>query len=115
MTPAARLSAAMEVLGEMFNRHQPSTAALKEWGRTHRFAGSGDRAGIGNLVYDVLRRKGSLAWLMNSEEPRALVLALYAHFWSNLEALDALCTGENHAPVPLTEEERKNLLRGFAN
>ena len=81
MTPAARLSAAMEVLAEIFNRHQPSTAALKEWGRTHRFAGSGDRAVIGNLVFDVLRRKGSLAWLMNSDEPRALVLALYAKFW----------------------------------
>jgi 16S rRNA (cytosine967-C5)-methyltransferase len=83
MIPAARLSAAMEVLAEIFVSHQPSTAALKEWGRTHRFAGSGDRAVIGNLVFDVLRRKGSLAWLMQSEEPRALVLALYAKFWIN--------------------------------
>jgi 16S rRNA (cytosine967-C5)-methyltransferase len=115
MIPAARLSAAIEVLAEIFSRHQPSTAALKEWGRTHRFAGSSDRAVIGNLVFDVLRRKGSLAWLMQSEEPRALVLALYAKFWGDLEKLDQLCTGENHAPAPLTDDERDNLSRSLTD
>ncbi len=115
MTPAARLSAAMEVLAEIFNRYQPSTSALKEWGRAHRFAGSGDRAIIGNLVFDTLRRKGSLAWLMADDSPRALVLALYAKFWGDLEKLDQLCTGENHSPAPLTEKERKQLARTFEN
>lgn len=107
------MSAAIEVLAEIFNRHQPSTSALKEWGRAHRFAGSGDRHVIGNLVFDVLRRKGSLAWLMQSEEPRALVLALYAKFWSNIEKLEALCTGDNHAPTPLSDEELNSLTRSF--
>jgi 16S rRNA (cytosine967-C5)-methyltransferase len=111
MTPAARLSAAIEVLVEIFNRYQPSTTALKEWGRTHRFAGSSDRAIIGNLVFDVMRRKGTLTWLMDSDEPRALVLALYAQFWANLEALDQLCTNENHAPAPLSDKERTSLSR----
>ena len=27
--------------------------ALKDWGLTHRFAGSKDRSAIGNLVFDV--------------------------------------------------------------
>jgi 16S rRNA (cytosine967-C5)-methyltransferase len=111
MTPAARLSAAIEVLAEIFNRHQPALIALKEWGRTHRFAGSSDRAAIGNLVFDVLRRKGSLAWLMQSEEPRALVLALYAKFWADPEKLDRLCTGDHHAPAQLTDGERNSLSR----
>lgn len=113
MTPAARLSAAIEVLAMMSERHQPPALALKEWGRTHRFAGSGDRAIIGNLVYDVLRRKGSLAWLMESDAPRSLVLALYGKFWATPEALETLCTGETHSPQPLSEAEKQNLQRHF--
>ena len=35
--------------------------ALADWGKGHRFAGSGDRAAIGNLVFDALRRRRSLA------------------------------------------------------
>ena len=30
---------------------------MKDWGVSHRFAGSGDRAAIGNLVFDALRTR----------------------------------------------------------
>ncbi|MES2905683.1 MAG: RsmB/NOP family class I SAM-dependent RNA methyltransferase [Pseudomonadota bacterium] len=113
MTPAARLSAAIEVLAEIFNRYQPPALALKEWGRAHRFAGSGDRAIIGNLVYDVLRRKNALAWLMGSDAPRALVLALHARFWAAAEDTIRLCNGENHSPAALSTEEASGLSRSF--
>jgi len=62
MTPAARLSAAIEVLSEIEARRRPGADALKDWGLSHRFAGSGDRAGIAGLVYDALRRRASSAW-----------------------------------------------------
>ena len=52
MTPAARASAAMEVLADVAMRKRPAADALKDWGLAHRFAGSGDRAAIGNLVFD---------------------------------------------------------------
>ena len=55
MRPAARLQAAIDVLTEISTRHQPASTALADWGKAHRFAGSGDRAAIGNLVYDGLR------------------------------------------------------------
>ena len=45
MTPAARLSAAMEVIADLEARRRPAGDALKDWGLTHRFAGSSDRAG----------------------------------------------------------------------
>ena len=35
-------------------------------------AQSGDRAAIGNIVYDALRRKRSAGWLFDAETPRAL-------------------------------------------
>lgn len=114
MTPAARLSAAMEVLDEINARHHPIAHTLKEWGRAHRFAGSTDRIIIGNLVFDVFRRKGSLAWLMESENPRALVLALYARFWSDPATLVKMCTGEDFSPAPLSENEVRCLQRDFS-
>ena len=44
MTPAARISAAIEVVADIEARHRPAADALKDWGLSHRFAGSGDRA-----------------------------------------------------------------------
>ena len=40
MTPAARLSAAIEVVADIEARHRPAADALKDWGLSHRFAGS---------------------------------------------------------------------------
>ncbi|MFZ0839773.1 MAG: MFS transporter, partial [Xanthobacteraceae bacterium] len=57
MTPAARISASIEVLADIETRHRPAADALKDWGLSHRFAGSGDRAAIAGLAYDALRRK----------------------------------------------------------
>ena len=61
MRPGARLAAGVDIVGEILDRHRPASLALADWGRSHRFAGSGDRAAIGNLVYDILRRKNSFA------------------------------------------------------
>ncbi|MBN8917382.1 MAG: MFS transporter, partial [Rhizobiales bacterium] len=72
MTPAARLSAAIEILADLSARRRPAADALKDWGLSHRFAGSGDRAAIAGILYDTLRRRASAAHVMGSEEPRAL-------------------------------------------
>jgi 16S rRNA (cytosine967-C5)-methyltransferase len=50
MRAGARLSAAAEVLDEILNRHQPAAAAHADGGKSHRSAGSGDRAAIGPRV-----------------------------------------------------------------
>lgn len=75
MTPGARIAAAIEVLSDVEGRRRPVQEALKDWGLAHRFAGSGDRAAIGDLVYDALRRRRSSAWAMDDDTPRAAVLA----------------------------------------
>ena len=76
MTPAARLSAAIEVIAAIDDQRIPASKALKEWGTAHRFAGSGDRAAISGLIYDVLRRQASSAWVMDADTPRARVLGM---------------------------------------
>ena len=76
MTPAARLSAAIEVIENIDSQRVPAAQALKEWGSSHRFAGSGDRAAIAGLVWDVLRRRASSAWIMESDTARARLLGM---------------------------------------
>ena len=114
MRPAGRLQAAIEVLEEVLNRHQPAPLALASWGRAHRFAGSGDRAAIGNLVYDALRRKNSIAARMDADTPRALALGAAAEaFAMTADEVAALADGERHAPAPITDEERAGLSRAM--
>jgi 16S rRNA (cytosine967-C5)-methyltransferase len=110
MTPAARISAAIEVLGDIEARRRPATDALKDWGLSHRFAGSKDRAAIASLVYDALRRKSSAAWIMSEATPRALVLGmLKLQRGLTVEAIAALCSGDRFAPEPLSAQERERL------
>ena len=111
MRPGARLAAAMDVIAAIDREHRPASVALADWGRAHRFAGSGDRSAIGTLVFDALRRRRSLAALMSADTPRALVLASAARAFAmtpdEIEA--AIAPGEAHAPAPLTGEERQCL------
>ena len=110
MQPGARLQAAIDVLSEIGARGRSASIALADWGRAHRFAGSGDRAFIGNLVFDGLRRKQSLSHLMQSGEPRAIALAALRRSWGmSLPDIAALCTGERFCPGPLTPDEEKGL------
>jgi 16S rRNA (cytosine967-C5)-methyltransferase len=112
MTPAARLSAAIEVIADLEARRRPAGDALKDWGLTHRFAGSSDRAGIGGLVYDALRRKASSAWLMGEASPRAAILGMLRRERGlDVTEIAALCSGARFAPAPLTEAEQQALAR----
>jgi tRNA and rRNA cytosine-C5-methylases len=101
-----RLAAAIEVLTDVETRHRPVSEALKAWGINNRFAGAGDRAAIGNLVYDALRRRASHAAAMGSDSPRALVLAVAMRDWGQTpEALNAAFASDTHAPPALNSEE----------
>lgn len=114
MTPAARLSAAIEVLESIESLRQPAAGVLKEWGARHRFAGSKDRAAISSIVFDTLRVRSSAAWIMAAETPRALVLGAMARARGmDREALSALCSGTAHAPEPLSAGELERLGGNF--
>jgi 16S rRNA (cytosine967-C5)-methyltransferase len=107
MTPAARLSAAIELIDTIETQRIPAAKALKEWGTAHRFAGSGDRAAISGLVWDVLRRRASSAWIMDDDGPRARVLGmLRLERKLDADTIAGLCDGGRFAPEPLTERER---------
>ncbi|WP_234050613.1 MULTISPECIES: RsmB/NOP family class I SAM-dependent RNA methyltransferase [unclassified Xanthobacter] len=110
MTPAARIAAAIEVLADIATRRRPAPEALKDWGLSHRFAGSGDRAAIAGIVYDTLRRRASAAAVMGSEEPRALVLGMLNVMRGlDLAAITQLADGSRYAPAALSAEEQARL------
>jgi 16S rRNA (cytosine967-C5)-methyltransferase len=110
MTPGARLAAAIEVLADIGARRRPAPDTLKDWGLSHRFAGSGDRAGIAGLVYDALRRRASSAFLMGEDTPRATALGMLVRERGlDVDTVARLADGAGYAPPPLTETERARL------
>jgi 16S rRNA (cytosine967-C5)-methyltransferase len=110
MTPAARLSAAIELIETIDTQRVPAAKALKEWGTAHRFAGSGDRAAIAGLLWDVLRRRASSAWIMEDDTARARLLGmLHLERGMDADAIAKLCDGSRFAPAPLTTGERAAL------
>lgn len=107
MKLGGRISAAIEVLTDIATRRRPATDALKDWGLSHRFAGSGDRAAIGNLVFDCLRWRASSSWRMDSDDPRGVVLGTLVHRWSMAPDDMAASFGvDRHAPEALSDSER---------
>jgi len=105
-----RIQAAIEVLDDIFSQHTPAKDALRDWGKSHRFAGSKDRAAIGGLVHDALRRKSSVAWRMDDDSARALALGTLVWCWGETtDVLTAAFKDDGHSPDALTSAELKSL------
>ncbi len=84
----------------------------RRWGKAHRFAGSGDRSAIGNLVYDALRRARSLAAQMQSDTPRAIVLAAAPRALGlSIDEVDGGAMADHNTLSPLTDAEKAGLAR----
>lgn len=113
MKLAGRLQAAIDIFEILSTRPQPVANALKDWGAANRYAGSSDRGVIGNLVYDGLRMKSSVAWQMGAETSRALGLGVLRFGWKlTADQIAALCDGSKYAPAVLSEQELNALQTG---
>ena len=101
MKPAARLSAAIEILDDILDGNA-AEKALTNWARHSRFAGSKDRAAVRDHVFAALRCKRSYAALGGAETGRGIVLGLLR---AQGVPIEEMFTGEGHAPAVLSEEE----------
>jgi len=111
MTPAARLSAAIEILDALDTTSFPADRYVRDFFSARRYAGSKDRAAVAERVYAVLRRRASLSWRMGSSAPRALVIASLLEEGMGEEGIAALFGSSSYAPPALTDEERAILAR----
>lgn len=102
MTPSARAAAAIAILDEIV-AGRAAEPALLAWARSSRFAGSGDRAAVRDLVFDCLRRRRSRAALGGGANGRALMLGACRE--AGTDPATVFGAGP-HAPAPLTPQER---------
>lgn len=107
MTPGARAAAAIGLLDAVL-AGEAAERALTRWARASRFAGSGDRAAVRDLVFDALRcRRSHLALSgQGAETGRALILGGRV---AAGQAPGAVFSGEGHAPAPLAPAEQAAL------
>ncbi|MGZ2382929.1 RsmB/NOP family class I SAM-dependent RNA methyltransferase [Rhizobium brockwellii] len=105
MRLGGRLEGAISVLADIDARKRPVADALKDWGLAHRFAGSGDRAAIGNIVYDALRMRLSHAWLMDDDSPAAIAHAVMFRQWGfTPDSLATELADDKFAPAQLSAD-----------
>lgn len=97
MTPAARAEAAIGILDRIL-AGAAAEAALTNWGRANRYAGSSDRAAIRDIVFDAIRCRRSFAALGGGLTGRGLVLGGIRAAGLDTESL---FTGARHAPAPI--------------
>jgi 16S rRNA (cytosine967-C5)-methyltransferase len=110
MRDGGKIDAAIIILDEVMNRHQPVKTAVRDWGKRSRYAGAKDRAWVSGLVLDALRRRNSLAHAMGEGSARALVLGALRFVWGwGVREIEAALK-DDHAPPPLSAREREGLL-----
>jgi 16S rRNA (cytosine967-C5)-methyltransferase len=109
MTPAARLSAAIEILGDIAKGKMADRVSAA-WAKANRYAGSKDRAAIQARVFDVLRNRALYSFAADSTTPRSLIQAsLTIEDGVSEDELLGMFDGSKFAPVPLTAAETKAL------
>lgn len=98
MTPAARVAAAMRILDRVI-AGAAVEPALIGWARGSRYAGSGDRAAVRDLVFDALRRRRSRAALGGADSGHGLMLGMCREQGIPPETIFG---AGPHAPPPLS-------------
>lgn len=100
MTPAARVQAAIEIFDAVIAAARasgpPADRILVEWFRTRRFAGSGDRRAVRELVYRAIRACGDIP-----QSGRAALLLLAQAD----PVLAGLFDGSRHGPAVIEADE----------
>jgi 16S rRNA (cytosine967-C5)-methyltransferase len=86
MTPAARVAAAIEVIESVLDG-QATEAALLQWARGSRYAGSKDRAAVRDLVFEARRKWASSRAIGGADTGRAVMLGLLVQTDADIAAL----------------------------
>ncbi len=96
------MAASIDILEQIGTSEAPEKV-LTTWARRNRYAGSGDRAAIRDIVFDIVRQRRSCQAAGGGATGRAQVLG---YLRLQRHDPDAVFTGIGHAPGPLTKTER---------
>jgi len=112
MTPGARLQAVIELLEQVWSGTTPADQVADAYFKRRRYAGSSDRRTINQRLYQVIRSRSRLDWWIErtggalSADARSRVIAnLALDDKFSPEQTQALCSGANHCPTPLSPQE----------
>ncbi|HEY2069992.1 MAG TPA: RsmB/NOP family class I SAM-dependent RNA methyltransferase [Rhizomicrobium sp.] len=105
MNPSARIQAAIDIVTALETSRLPADRSLREYFRARRYAGSKDRAAVGERVFDIFRHRAAYGWRMSGMSPRLLAMASLLREGLGEEAVSGLFSG-GYGPAPLTDEER---------
>ena len=118
MTPAARIQAAIDIVDRWRAGTDELDRVVAAWGRQNRYAGSGDRRVVADLVYDAVRRLRSAAWVAGAGDDatgRDILLGSLMLDGLDHAAVAALFAGERYAPPALETAEASRLGRALDN
>ena len=110
MTPAARIQAAIEILNDVLGEPFRFDDYFRSWAREHRYAGSKDRAAIKDMVFQIFRHFGDVAWRLPQADSRSLVAGYLVWCEGTSQAdLEAIFGAAKYGPAALTETEKELL------
>ncbi len=117
MRSQAHIQATIELIDAYEgNPTTPSDALLQRYFKVRRYIGGKDKKHIATHYYEMVRYWGLYEWVLkrrtNVNRPRAAVLLYLMRAGHDLEAIEAIFSGEQFAPAPLTFEERQVVRRG---
>jgi 16S rRNA (cytosine967-C5)-methyltransferase len=114
MTPAARLSAAIEILEAIDAADTAADSIIRAYFRPRRYAGSKDRRSVGNRVFDVIRHRARIDWWIagaaGDMQPSARLRVLASILLldgKTSESVNSLFDGTAHSPAPLDANEQQ--------
>ncbi|MBC8337403.1 MAG: RsmB/NOP family class I SAM-dependent RNA methyltransferase [Alphaproteobacteria bacterium] len=112
MTPGARMQAVIELLDAIWSGTEPADRQIDAYFRKRRYAGSGDRRGVNETIYDILRHRARLDWWIertgsdSKPGPRTRLIAeLALEKKSSPKDIRKIFSGATHCPQPMTPEE----------
>lgn len=109
MTPAARIEAAIYLLGKIETERRPADDIVRGWIKARRFVGGSDRRALRERVYGILRRRTRLGWHLDNENfklsVRGLVIADVV--LSDRADPSQLFDSSTHAPKTMNNAEQK--------
>ncbi|MCT6879704.1 MAG: rRNA cytosine-C5-methylase, partial [Commensalibacter sp.] len=107
MTPAARISAVIELLEIIEKEFQtPADAIANRFFRNRRYIGGGDRRLVSAQLWEIMRHHRRLKWWLKRIacpiSPRMMVAAFEILTGKNVKQVQELFSGERYAPLSLS-------------